>query len=284
MTSNRAKRWGFILLLFGLALAIPGVWMLIAPNRYEATTRIKVTPPNFFDDQSYNPYFIQTEFEIIKSDAVLTKVVETLHLDEEWGKRYANGHKLELSDALRLLRQSLRARPVRNTMLVEISFYSEDPAEAANVANAIAQSYFTQRLHDFLQLQTRGHAALKEQLADQGQKIKVLQAQVDTLKQRLNPPKSTTENPDPKYQPYWDAVEKMDAAIKFRDILSKKIDEAGIDPATTEVGEIVSPAVTPATPVSPNRRAGTVLLLSGMLGILCGICLLRRPDGVIQNL
>ena len=183
MNIDRAKRWGFILIFLGFGIGIPGVWMIIAPDRYEATVRIQVEHQS--DSQNYDPYFIQTEFEIIKSDAVLGKVVENLHLAEEWGKRYADGHKLEMQDAIGLLKQSLRLEPVRNTMLLDINFYSEEPAEAASVANEIAAEYKDLRLKQSEILQNRGIQLLKEEQIEQQKKIDDLEARIKDLENKI---------------------------------------------------------------------------------------------------
>jgi uncharacterized protein involved in exopolysaccharide biosynthesis len=146
MKSNWAKRWGIILILLGFAIGIPGFWLLIAHPHYEATARIEVTRsapeiPPAGGNLPYDPYFIQTEFEVIQSEIVLRKVVEALHLDAEWGNKYAEGRKLEMTETMGLLKQSLHLRPVRNTLLIEISVINEDAAEAAKIANAIAEAY-----------------------------------------------------------------------------------------------------------------------------------------------
>src|SRR6266700_2110980 len=39
----------------------------------------------------YDPYFIQTEFELIQSEVILGKVIKDLDLNAEWGKKYNAG-------------------------------------------------------------------------------------------------------------------------------------------------------------------------------------------------
>jgi len=143
MNIERTRRWGFILLFAGFLIGIPGILMLVAHVRYEATVRIKIMPQP--DNGSYDPYFIQTEFEVIKSDVILGKVIDTLHLDDAWGKRYNYGKTIPKAEAIGLLRQCLDLRPVRNTGLVDIGVISEDPEEAAKMANTIAESYIDYR-------------------------------------------------------------------------------------------------------------------------------------------
>lgn len=283
MNIDRTRRWGFILLFLGFAVGVPGILMLVAHQRYEATARIKLirtlldpVPTDGSGNQAYDPYFIQTEFEVLKSEAVLNEVVTNLHLDDTWAKRYNYGRPLERSEIFGLLRQSLRLEPVRNTTLIDITFTSEDPPEAANVANAIAQRYFDLRLENF-NIRNGAFVGTEEILAGLDQTNKILQAQVGTLKQQLNPPASPGETPDPKYQPYWDALEHLNASVKFRNTVSNGVDDLEKIFIPANIGQIISPAQTPTAPANLNQqRVGRDLLLAGLLIILGAIRLLWR--------
>src|SRR5438128_290384 len=46
----------------------------------------------------YDPYFLLTEFETIQSQAVLSKVAESMDLKAKWGKKYNNGIPMQESD------------------------------------------------------------------------------------------------------------------------------------------------------------------------------------------
>lgn len=146
MNTKWSYRWGIILILAGFAIGIPGVYLLIARPYYEAVAEISVTSGNpevqpgggALPD---SPYFLQTEFEVMRSPLILSNVVTDLRLDAEWGNRYAGGRKLTRDEAMNLLKQTLHLRPVQNTTLVELGVISDAPAEAANIANSIAETY-----------------------------------------------------------------------------------------------------------------------------------------------
>src|SRR5512144_749372 len=87
-----------ILAVFLLVVITATLVTFILPESYSSTTRIKIER-----DQSdiaelggrgnplgYDPYFIQTEFELIQSEAILGKVVDRLDLNREWGRKFAN--------------------------------------------------------------------------------------------------------------------------------------------------------------------------------------------------
>src|SRR5664279_3759219 len=133
-----------ILAVFLLVVITATLVTFILPESYSSTTRIKIerdqSDISGFAERGggvpiYDPYFIQTEFELIQSEAILGKVIEDLDLNTAWGKKYANGERLKTSETLTLLKGRIDLRPVRNTSLIEIRVYSEKPDEAAKIAN-----------------------------------------------------------------------------------------------------------------------------------------------------
>jgi serine/threonine protein kinase len=134
------------LLVFGAAAFITA----ILPESFVSLTRVKLTPnlaeaPQTPGSRSasgtYDPYLIQTEFEVMQSEEVLGPVVKALDLEREWGKRYANGAPLKPSETMSLLKSRMDLRPVRNASLIAIRVYADRPDEAARIANEIAQTY-----------------------------------------------------------------------------------------------------------------------------------------------
>src|SRR5690348_8329721 len=121
-----------ILAVFLLVVITATLVTFILPESFSSVARIKIE-----HDQtdiagmaegrpwmgSYDPYFIQTEFEVIQSEVILGQVIENLNLNVEWGKKYANGETLKTPETMQLLKGRMDLRPVRNTSLVEIRFF-----------------------------------------------------------------------------------------------------------------------------------------------------------------
>src|ERR1019366_5063040 len=130
---------GLALLGIGLLLIVLGVRLAVSSPTYSSTVRIRVEHNQAntagWGDQrgspDYDPYFIQTEFELLQSEVILGKVIEALDLNKEWGKKYAGGDRLKTSETVALLKARLQFRPVRNTSLIEIRVFSDKPEEAA---------------------------------------------------------------------------------------------------------------------------------------------------------
>ena len=185
---------GLALLGVGLVLIILGVRMLLSPGGYQSTARIRVardaTDIGALRNQpgvvAYDPFFLQTEFEVIQSEAVLGKVIEALDLNRAWGKKYAAGNPLKTSETMALLKGRIDLRPVRDTMLVEIRAFSDQAEEAARIANAIAEAYQAYRLEQRGQMSKGGLKALETRFTEQQEKVRQAQQRVDKLREELN--------------------------------------------------------------------------------------------------
>ena len=153
MKTWRLSLEGIVFLLVGAVLSSAGIFMLARPNEYQAVVRIKV-------HREVQSQFIQTEFEVIQSEVVLGKVAEKLDLTSKWGKKRAAGNRLKPVEAtIGLLKRQMELRPVRNTELIEIGVTRDEPAEAAKLANTIAETFRDFRLEQNLLLKTEAEKA-----------------------------------------------------------------------------------------------------------------------------
>src|SRR4051812_13567351 len=144
-----------ILAVFLLVVLTTTAVTFILPESYVSMVRIEVgkdTPdiaPLLFGAQTQNafdPYFIQTEFEKIKSHSVLDDVITEMDLQNEWSKRYGAEGKLKTSEIYGILVKQIDVRQTRNTSLIEIRVFDESRDKAAAIANKIADVYQRVRL------------------------------------------------------------------------------------------------------------------------------------------
>ena len=113
-----------LLMLLGTALIT-----FTLPESFVGVARVRTTTPD--------------RAEIFQSKAVLAIVVEQLDLTRRFAQRYGVGEPLSLDRSLYLLRRELQVRRIRNAEITEIRAYSRIPKEAAEFANAIAQTGIT---------------------------------------------------------------------------------------------------------------------------------------------
>jgi capsular exopolysaccharide synthesis family protein len=183
-----------ILAVFLLVVITATLVTFILPESYASMARIKVerdqSDISFTQDPriggTYDPYFIQNEFETIKSERVLTNVVANLNLNEDWGKKYNGGQPLKTHESVARLKAMMDLQPVRNTSFLDVKVYSEKPEEAAALANAVATAYRAYRVDTRQQLSRGGIKALEARWNEQEEKIHSAQTNVDHLREQYN--------------------------------------------------------------------------------------------------
>ncbi|MGD0350694.1 MAG: polysaccharide biosynthesis tyrosine autokinase [Verrucomicrobiota bacterium] len=188
-------RKAIIITVFLITAIVATAVTFILPESYASTVRIivesDVSDISMGEERSvsqaaYDPYFLQTTFELIQSQAVLSNVVSTLNLNIEWGKKYFNGETLKTTEAIEFLKRRMHLDTVRNTKYINITVYSEDKNDAARLANAIAIAYQDYRLQQRQQLASKGIDVLEAQFQAEEEKIQAVQAEVDNLRKTLN--------------------------------------------------------------------------------------------------
>lgn len=132
-----------------LVLTTISVFVLFSlPKTYLATTRIEVAKPSgpsLTQEEAvlnHDPYFIQTEFEKIKSSVVLTRAYRELNQNQQLPD-FAKVRNTQMDDMAggQSLVAHLEIRQSRNTSLIEIRYGDQNPEIAAAVANTIARAY-----------------------------------------------------------------------------------------------------------------------------------------------
>jgi capsular exopolysaccharide synthesis family protein len=206
-----------ILAVFLLVVITATLVTFILPEYYQSTARIKIerdqSDIQFADTRAfggYDPYFIQTEFEVIQSEQVLKPVIEALGLQKEWGRKYYGGESLKLSEAINLLKGRLDLRPVRNTSLIEIRMLSEKPEEAKRIADEIAKAYLEYRHGQRQNLSQGGIKVLLDKLQEHEQQIADQQKIVEDLRDKLKIPDAMAMENAPSPILSADTVRKME--------------------------------------------------------------------------
>ena len=122
---------------------------------------------------------IQTETAILQGDSLALAVIQKLGLasEDEKERKYTSEAKdtergLPLDDAplrrARLLgafKANLKVKPVRGTRLIQVTYESTDPRQAAQIANALIESYKSQYLQSHYDATSEASDWLTKQLS-----------------------------------------------------------------------------------------------------------------------
>jgi polysaccharide biosynthesis transport protein len=179
-----------ILAVFLLVTITTTIVTFIQPKTYASTVRMKVERDapdvellgNRQYGGAYDPYWITTEFETIQSKSILYQVITNLNLNKKWAEKLGEENDLRTDITYQFLKRSVDVQQARNTSLIEISAYSDDPQEAAVIANEIADVYKKSRINSRLQASARGIETLEKEYKDQDELVRAQQAKVDKMK------------------------------------------------------------------------------------------------------
>ena len=147
--------------------------------------------------------YLNTQFEVLKSRALLEKVVQKLNLvqlpefnaelrEKSWYSDLLNwrgllglelpeensSEELILSRTIDAFAENVQIEPVRKTQVVKIHVISEDPDLAAKAANAMGDAYIESWLEAKLSLTTNATSWMQDRLQGLSEKLQVAEAQL----------------------------------------------------------------------------------------------------------
>ena len=185
-------RRGFLVALAVFILTVVGgvvlVWSIL-PKVYSATAEIQIRPEGVksvaeIDKSDWlkgrKPF--QTEFEAMQTPELLLAVISELQLDQKWAQRFGTGEeKLQPVEAYAHMLLVLKVSLKREPNLVDITALSEDPTEAAAIANAIMDRYKNMCDANVQLRNQKGVEALRDQVEQQTQLVAEKKAAAEKL-------------------------------------------------------------------------------------------------------
>jgi succinoglycan biosynthesis transport protein ExoP len=176
----RLHRWKILTFIAASVLGTVIVSSRLVPV-YEATAIVDIDqqkPPGIIGEESArsalndSDQFLATQVKLIQSDSVLRPVVLQYKLLEQDGAASSDRIKAAARENAPLTLKKLKVTRQSNTYLLLVSYRSPDPQLAADIANAVTQSYI---MHSF-DLRFRASASLSTFMDKQ---IEGLRAQME---------------------------------------------------------------------------------------------------------
>ncbi len=185
------RRWTVLSVLFVTLTAVLLYTVKQKPlYRAQATLEVEQENPNIvtverlFELQSVSPDYLETQYKILRSHTLARQVIEQMHLDRTkefnppprvwpWhvsaenargAARMAPADSAGEQRVLRKFEDRLSVDPVRRSLLVRVSFASEDPGRAARVVNALAAAYIQDNLRTHFDATEQASVWLSKQL------------------------------------------------------------------------------------------------------------------------
>lgn len=187
-----------ILAVFLLVSITTTLVTFILPQQFESTVRIRVekdapdvsTLSFSMQSQGFDPYWIQTEFEVLKSKSILFPVITNLNLNREYAQRHKEENDLSTDLCYYIIKKQMDVEQYRNTSVIEIRVEDESQKMAMDIANEIARVYKDNRLKTLTETYRRGIEKLEQELHKVETESNEKQTLVEKLKVELKIPDS----------------------------------------------------------------------------------------------
>ena len=188
----RTRFWVIFTIFILTVLSGAYVTEEVLPKEYEASAQIQIKPrgtvevpslvrPDF--DGNFDSTAFQAEFEIMQSSKVYLPIIERLDLEHKWAvQAHLNVDKITQLEALAHLGAMVKVDMKRGTNIVVIAATSEDPKEAAQIANAVANQYKEMRDNDESQRVAQGADSIRADITQQEKVVDDRRATVDRLR------------------------------------------------------------------------------------------------------
>lgn len=186
-----------IILAVTLLVVLTGTaYTFTLPKIYQAQARMLVEDDSLDVDvfqstggySRYDPYFLRTQYELMKSKPILYKVIDNLGLRQDWGEELnEDGAPISREAALNILRGSLDVQQYRDTSIIALIVKrpDENSEEAARIANELSAVYRDHRLAMKRQETQRGLEALRNELEKQKERVNKAEENVENLRKEL---------------------------------------------------------------------------------------------------
>lgn len=187
-------RRNLVLALTLVVLGTAAVVTALLPKWYLSTAQVRVEKPDgemqLFQSQSssyYDPYFLQDQFKIMQAPKILHPVIERLGLNQRIGTMLDSPEPLPIDITTNyLVRKMLQLESPRNSSLININVYAQDPQLSADIANEIARVYSEDRIAFATAEQREGLAKLRQELELQERMVTAQRDRVEQLRDELD--------------------------------------------------------------------------------------------------
>jgi polysaccharide biosynthesis transport protein len=201
-----ARRWPSILALALSGLTLAGLYLVVTPPTYTASTTVFIDPrPKKIVSEDVSQAglgtdlaLLESQVAIIRSDAVLNRVVTTLDLtaDPEFAPQPGDGVMATLKAKLGIARQTpdpttqalvslaqrLTVKRAQKTYVVDIEASSSSPVKASKITQAIVDAYLADQSTAKAQEAQRANVLIDGRLGELREQVRLSEMRVDEFR------------------------------------------------------------------------------------------------------
>jgi succinoglycan biosynthesis transport protein ExoP len=301
------RRKAILMYIVGAGILVAGLISLAQPRWYrsEAALEIQGTNENFLNTRDIYPtvassadssgIYVQTQAEILQQGVLIEQVVKKLHLEARpefqrapnlWDKfRRLTGAgltSLDVHNAADIVKNNVTIVPSRTSRIIRIICDARDPQVAADVANALAQTFIDQSVEARHHAAQQTHTSLRLQLAELKDQLLRSEAQLaavgrQQLRFGLGPLSFHGGSILTAEVAYNTLKREVESDRRFYETMSQRVNDARIAAAVRQsnVG-FIGPAEPSAHPYKPNLPLNVAIGMFGGLILGIGWVMLRE--------
>jgi succinoglycan biosynthesis transport protein ExoP len=303
------KRKAALVYMVGASIVAAGLISLGQPRWYrsEASLEVQGINENFLSTRDIYPTlasgvdssgtYVQTQAEILQQDALIEQVVRKLHLNTRpdfqrspglWDKfRWLSGPGSasvpDVHNAADIVKENVKIVPSRASRILRIVCDARDPQVAADLANALAQTFIEQSIEARHHVAQQTLVALSLQLAEIRNKLLRSESQLAAVGRGLtfgiHPQRSFTGGPSltAESTAYNTLKRDVESDRRFYDTMSQRVNDARVAAAVRQsnIG-FVGPAQPAAYPYKPNLPLNLAIGMAGGLIVAIGWAMLQE--------
>ncbi|HEX5648108.1 MAG TPA: GNVR domain-containing protein [Steroidobacteraceae bacterium] len=185
------SRLFLIMLTMLITVGIAGALTFLEPKRYLASTSLvlNLEQESPFERTSVpaalSSNYLTTQMDIIRSQKVALRVVEQEGLAKQagWKEAYAESGSTQAIEPwiAQQIMQNVDAEPLQNSRVVNVTYLSLAPADAARMANAYAKAYMATSLELAIEPARRNAAWFDQQLKAQRARLDAARSKMSDM-------------------------------------------------------------------------------------------------------
>ena len=210
------RRLSIILLACLVTLGIAFLYLVTAAPTFTAATKIVVASKAAPGDAAAVSTIVETQIQIITSEGIANAVIEKLGLAEDPEFTRKDGSVGGVRSALRWLgwlrpapeisaaraaleifERRLSAKRVGLTYIINVTYDSADPGRAAQILNAVAETYIAAQMDAKYKSSLRGEKWVKDRMTELSSQASAAQKALADYRKNRNNIKESAEPTDP---------------------------------------------------------------------------------------
>lgn len=278
MVFLRQQFWliaGAVAVMLGLAI----LYVLLAPATYVGRAELLIEPgkqralwqDNGAVDLTIDNAQVESQVEVLQSERIANDVIDKLGLIHDPEFRTSGSDYERRRAALGHFENSLSARRVGQSYVIELSFRSRDPEKAAEIANAVTDAYLRDQQQAKQDVANQASQWMESQIAELGVELNTAAAAAQEF--RVSHGISETGNTSGQPQ----LIDKL-TALEAKAQAYRKVYEGLLERFTQDKQQASYPVSNARVITSASRplaktypKTKLILLLAILIGLVIGI-------------